>query len=363
MKRINISLLSLMLLVTLFTVFSCSKSSLSYTQDGDWVTRAYFGGKARGEAVSFTKGDYAYIATGYDPQNPNIRLTDTWKFDPSGPAGTWRNQEADYPVGASQSTGRSQAVAFVLSNGLAYVGSGYDGYTSLSDFFSYDPIANVWTAIAPLADNIKAYPRYDAVAFGIQDTGYVTTGSFDQSNNLNDTWSYYPGTNTWKQTVSFIGEPRTQAVAFVYKNKGYVVTGVDNNTELYTFFQFDPSQADSAKWYRLRDIANTSTDTYDDGYVNIVRQNAVAFVMLGVRDGDIAYMTTGKNGSLYTTTWEYYFATDLWKEKTPLEAGAREAAVGFTVKNRGYVATGLAGATAYSDLYEWHPDSVQITGN
>lgn len=356
-------MLSLMLLVTLFTLFSCSKTSLSYSQDGDWVTRAAFGGRARGEAVSFTIGNYAYVATGYDPQNPNVRLTDTWKFDPSGSTGTWRNQEADYPVGQSQATGRSQAVAFVCNNGLAYVGSGYDGYTALSDFYSYDPVANAWTAIAPLADNIKTYPRYDAVAFGIQDTGYVMTGSLDQSNLWGDVWSYYPGTNTWTQSVSFPGQARTQAVAFTYKDRGYVVTGVANNTQLYDFYLFDPAKPDSSKWFQLRNIANTSSDTYDDGYVNIVRQNAVAFVMLGVRDGDLAYLTTGKNGSLYTTTWEYYFANDTWKEKTPLEAGAREGAVAFTVRNRGYVSTGLSGTTAYSDLYEWHPDSVQITGN
>ena len=56
-------------------------------------------------------------------------------------------------------------------------------------------------------------------------------------------------------------------------------------------------------WTELRQIANISTDSYDDNYADIVRSNAVGFII-----GDKAYITTGENGSLLSTTWEYDFA-------------------------------------------------------
>ena len=58
--------------------------------------------------------------------------------------------------------------------------------------------------------------------------------------------------------------------------------------------------------------------------LDIVRSNAVAFII-----GDKAYLTTGENGSLLSTTWEYDFATDLWTSKQAFEGAARTGAVGF----------------------------------
>jgi N-acetylneuraminic acid mutarotase len=351
MKRINIALFSLMLLVVLF---SCSKTTLNYTQDGNWVLRSTFGGVARSEAVAFVIGDYAYVGTGYDPNNPNNRLTSMFQYTPSGTKGNW-TQVADF-LGA----GRGSAVAFTVGT-TGYVGSGYDGNKPLNDFYSYNPGSNSWTAVASLANGATAYPRYDAVAFGIGNYGYVTTG-YDGSYWLNDLWQYDPANNVWNRKVNLPGNKRADAVAFVYKNKGYVVTGSNGSSSstgaVYDFWMYDPSKADTLAWTQLRDIANTSTQTYDDAYINIVRSNAAAFTILGTTSGDKAYITTGKNGSLYTYTWEYDFATDLWREKTPYEGPAREGAVGFTVRNRGFVTTGISGSTAFDDLREFHPNEV-----
>ena len=57
-------------------------------------------------------------------------------------------------------------------------------------------------------------------------------------------------------------------------------------------------------------------------------------------------------------TWEYDFAHDTWLQKTPYEGPAREGAVGFTVKNRGFVTTGASSSTAFDDLREFHPNEV-----
>ncbi|HMH22660.1 MAG TPA: hypothetical protein VK563_12830 [Puia sp.] len=357
MKRINIALFSLMLLVVLF---SCSKTTLNYTQDGNWILRSTFGGVPRSEAVSFVIDNFAYVGTGYDPNNPNTRLASFYQFTPAGTQGNWK-QVAAMPTG----TGRSSAVAFAV-NGKGYVGGGVadNSLRPLNDYYVYLPAPiNVWGPIASLKDETGApLPRYDAVAFGIGNFGYVTTG-YDGSYWLNDTWQYDPIADKWNQKVNLPGNKRSGALSFVYNNKGYVVTGSNGEASstgaVFDFWVYDPSKPDTSTWTKLRDIANTNTtDTYDDGYLNIVRNNAVAFTILGTTSGDKAYITAGKNGSLYSFTWEYDFATDLWKQKTPYEGPAREGAVGFTVENRGFVATGISGTTAFDDLREFHPNEV-----
>ena len=103
---------------------------------------------------------------------------------------------------------------------------------------------------------------------------------------------------------------------------------------------FDPSRADSSAWQPLRSIANVSAENYDDSYLNIARGNATALTSLGGSASGKAYITTGDLITLYGYTWEYDFATDLWKQKTSFEGAARTGAIGFTVQNRGFVGLG-----------------------
>jgi N-acetylneuraminic acid mutarotase len=347
MKRFHISLLSLASL-TMF-LSSCSRSSVNPTQDGNWIYVGDFGGKAaRARAVSFVIGDFAYVGTGVD--NQNTRYSDLYRFDPSGTF--W------YQVATAPMTPRSSAVAFAV-NGKGYVGSGYDGYNALSDFWQYDPTANSWVQKASMGDNNNGLqPRYDAVAFGIDKYGfgYVGTGN-DGVNYLNDFWQYDPGTDSWTQKPTYPGFKRTQAVAFVYADKGYLVTGLGTGgAPVNDFFSFDPSKPDTAAWYQLRHISNFSPDSYDDGYTNITRFNAVGFVMTGtISDGggDRAYITTGSAGSI---TWAYNFADSLWNQKTSYERASRSGAVGFTVQNRGFVGLGTTGSATLANIDEWKPD-------
>ncbi len=142
MKRINTLLFSL----TLFgLLFSCSKASLSYTQNGNWVSRAVFKGVPMGYGSSFTIADTAYVGTGYNPVLPNVKLATMYKYvsdpiptnTPTGydsATGGWK-QIADYGGG-----GRLKAVGFSIG-GFGYIGSGTaDGYTPLADFYKYDPL-------------------------------------------------------------------------------------------------------------------------------------------------------------------------------------------------------------------------------
>jgi hypothetical protein len=379
MKQINISLC---LVMPLAILFSCSKGNLNYTQNGNWVGHATFAGLAPiGEGASFAINKIAYVGTGINPQTPNVKLTSMYKYTPAiidstvygydSAYGSWA-QIAPFPGQA-----RSNAVGFTIGN-TGYLGSGLanDGVTSLADFYAYNPAANTWSEIDSISDDSTSYPRFDAVAFGFDTTAYVLTGT-NQLYSFLDVWRYSPTSNTWIQQHAFPGSARSGAVSFVYRGQGYIVTGYTPGSRwaqgnfCYDFWLFTPmSDTSSVSWHRLRDIYNTSPQTYDDGYTNIIRRNAAGFLILGQPDGDKAYLSTGSyNGIDITFTWEYDFTTDLWTEKTPYEGTARTGAVGFTLNSpsptlagrsttRGFIATGLnAGSTAaFSDCEEFFPN-------
>ena len=325
--KISKALLFLPILAAGF--ISCNSGSSS-TVLGNWVTKSVFNGVTRSEAVSFVLNDTAYVGTGYDG---NVRLNDIWAYNA---AGDYWEQKTDFP-----GTPRSSAVAFGVGN-YGYIGTGFDGINKLNDMWQYNPVADTFIQ----KNNFGGTPRYDAVAFGILTKGYIATG-FD-GNYLKDFWQYDPTSDSWSQINGYGGEKRLGAVAFVYNNKGYIVTGINNGVEENDFWSFDPS---NNSFTALRDISNVSTETYDDIYTNIVRDNAAAFIV-----GDKAYISTGEsNGSLMTATWEYDFATDLWTSKTAYEGAARQGAIGFGVSQGGYLGLGRSSTYAYDDLRQFFP--------
>jgi Galactose oxidase, central domain len=316
MKRIYFHLFFLFVLCSLF---SCHPNNIPYTQSGNWVTEGQLNGPARSEAVSFVIGNFAYLGTGWD--GLNTRYNDFWRYDPSN--NIW-SQVSSMPDG----TQRSSAIGMNIGN-KGYVGTGYNtaGFY-LSDFYEFDPAGNVWTKKADFLGG----GRYEAVAFGIGSFGYAGTG-FDGSNALKDFYKYDPTNDVWTD-IGFSGNKRYGAVTFVYQDKGYLVTGVNSGTMQTDFWVFNPA-SDTLKWSELNHISNYSSDAFDDSYTTIARQNGAAFVI-----GDYAYLSTGENIVLYTYTWEYNFATDLWDEKTPFEGPPTTGAVGFNVAGLGYIGTG-----------------------
>jgi hypothetical protein len=344
MKRISLHLLSIFVLISLF---SCSRNSVPYTQAGNWAAESQLNGPARSEAVSFVINNFAYLGTGWD--GLNTRYNDFWKYDPLN--NVW-SQVPNMPAG----TERSSATAFAANN-KGYVGTGYDGFNYLADFYSFDPVAGVWGRIADYAGGA----RYEASGFGIGNFGYVGTG-FDGSNALKDFFTYDPSQDTWTD-VGFSGNKRYGASTFVYNNKGYLVTGVNSGVMQTDFWVFDPA-SDTAKWAELRHINNYSSDSYDDGYTTIARWNASMFVI-----ANFAYISCGENGSLYQYTWQYDINGDVWNEKTPFVGPPTSGAVGFSLQatsrdpdGGGYIATGRSGpgqAGASDYLREFFPDQTE----
>ena len=322
-------------LIILLSSSGCSKTTEEDDLVGNWKKRSEYEGVGRTEAVSFTIGNKVYVGGGYDGTD---RLNDFWVFNQL--TGTWV-RIADFP-----GTPRNSAVAFSINN-KGYVGTGYDDNDAkLKDFWEYDPATNNWTRKADFGGT----GRYNAVGFAIDNKGYIGTG-YD-GNYLKDMWQYNPAADTWTQVASLTGSKRSEAVVFVHNNLAYIVTGSNNGSYLNDFWVFNPTTND---WSEKRKISDVSDNEYDDDYdENIKRTNAAIFIM-----NNKAYLTAGSKGSSIGTTWEYDINSDLWQQKTGLEASAREGLLGFTVDNRGYIVTGNNSSFRFDDLWEFFPDAEQ----
>jgi N-acetylneuraminic acid mutarotase len=323
------------------TFYGCHPGTT--TPNGNWINRPQYGGNGRTGAVGFVIEDTAYVGTGYGTDSAGSigRLNDFYKFYPDADdgQGAW-SQIADFP-----GEGRNAAVGFA-ANDKGYVTTGYDGVNYLKDTWEYDPVTNSWSQ----KQDFGGSARYGAVAFGLNGKGYVTTG-YDGSYR-NDMWVYDPVADEWTQDNNTIGFKRMNAMAFVWNNKAYVVGGTNSSGLNDDFWDYDPT-ADS--WTRLRDISNTSTQSYDDNYTSIERQLGAAFVI-----GDTAYIATGQSGGLTNTVWQYDPKTDLWVQRNVLDPGmpTRVAAVGFSVGGRGFVVTGgpsTGSLVNYDDTREFQP--------
>src|SRR5579872_1430185 len=128
MKRINITLFALMLLGILF---SCTRANINYTQNGNWVARATWPGVQMGFGVCFVANDQAFVGLGINPLTPNQRLVNFYKYNAS-------------PIPA-------------INNSNTTV---------------YDSAYGTWTAVADFIGS----PRSNAVAFAVQNIGYVGSG-------------------------------------------------------------------------------------------------------------------------------------------------------------------------------------------
>ncbi len=234
-------------------------------------------------------------------------------------------------------TPRSGAFVFTIGN-LSYVGTGYDGDDRLADVWVYDMDGNFWSQLA----SFPGVPRSSAVAFPIGNSGYVGLG-FDGDNELGDFYRYNPGSNSWETLTDFAGSARRGAVGFSSETNGYVGTGFDGDNDKKDFWKYNPS---SDTWTELV------------GFGGNKRRDAATFTI-----GDKVYMGTGTtNGENLTDFWVFDMGSDSWTPLLDLDDDddyfiTRNDAVGFSIGNKGYFATGDPGFGGASvEIWEYDPD-------
>ncbi len=319
---------------------SCSSNPNTTTTQGNWVKVQPFKGVPRSGLVTFTIGNKVYAGLGY---NGKEYLSDfyvlnglIWKSIASFPA----NPTINNPTPNL----RERAVAFsVGSNG--YVGLGYNRNNNgveqqLNDFWKYDPGADKWTQVS----SFPGGRRYNAVAVGIGENGYVGTG-YDGTSWFGDFWQYTPGTDTWKEIVSYAGDKREGASAFILNGKMLLAGGRNNGLFISDLWEFD---AGVGSWTKRAQASNS--DNYTDFKNTVRRSNAVAFAF-----NDHAYMAIGSSPSLTLSVYEYDPTTYRWTLKTNFEGSSRQNAIWFVADGKAYVGLGEAGSSRYDDIWEWRP--------
>jgi N-acetylneuraminic acid mutarotase len=199
-----------------------------------WSRKKDFKGTARYGAVSFCINNIGYVGTGYDGNT----LKDFWKYEPN--SDTWT------PIVSIGGSKRRDAVAFVV-DGIGYVVSGVNNGTYVTDFWAYNPVTETWAEKRQIADVTD--DSYDddynfkgiyGVGFNIGSKGYLACSG--QSTVSSTVWEYDPLSDLWEEKYSLEGTARMEAVAFTVNNKGYVTTGRNASYYFDDIWEFHPDE-------------------------------------------------------------------------------------------------------------------------
>ena len=236
---------------------------------------------------------------------------------------------------------RERAVAFSIDN-FGYVGTGIDtSETVLNDFWKYDQALNAWSQIATLPGSV----RRNAIAFDANGKGYVGTGintvnsSDFGSQTLNDMWEYNPISNSWLQKAPYPAAAGIYFVtAFSSNSKGFLCGGkLGPNFYSDDLWEFNPI---SNSWIQRLNFPGG------------VRYQMTSFAIDG-----IGYVGLGADNDLYRDDIHAYDpSTGQWQQKAPLPGSSRAGATGFSLGQRGYICMGTNGGLL-GDLWQYNPFS------
>lgn len=310
------------------TFNSCKKEESTDTDSGptEWEKSIVFTGKPRNLAATFTISDVAYLVGGQ--MKTNELLSDSYAFDGS----SW--------VKKAEFTGpkRHSAVGFAVA-GKGYIGLGYgtDGETSapLKDFYQYDPATNTWKKVADFPGDA----RHGAVAFTLGNAAYVGLGKVQATDEtFSDFYKYDPATDKWTEIKTSFSNKKGDAYAFVINNVAYVGGGYSNGVPTEDFYSFD-----GTNWVPKKALNADNKDAR--------RFRAGAFAI-----GNNGYVVSGRSQSgVVTTVWKYNPSDDSWSDGSQSLPSARENAVSFAIKGKGYITTGNNGTTFFDDTYVFTP--------
>ena len=138
------------------------------------------------------------------------------------------------------SIGRDDAVAFSLNNlGFVVTGAG-DGsdYSESNRLFCYNPINNSWI-------EKTAFPgvkrQYSSV-FTIEGKAYLIGGYSESGAPLNDVWSYNENQDLWTQLNNFPGLARWDASSTSLSGFGYFGLGTNLDSTLSDLWRYNPKK-------------------------------------------------------------------------------------------------------------------------
>jgi N-acetylneuraminic acid mutarotase len=341
MKILKSALVTTLWIALLIFLYACKKdqvkqdviaTSVSSTSEaqlapsGTWSAIVPFGGGQRAFAASFSIGNKAFIVSGSDRSAGTGAL---YEYSPQSNCWTLKAGFKDIQ--------RLRPIGFSIGN-KGYIGLG----SGKKDFWEYDPSKNLWTKKA----DFPGGNRYLAVGFSIGNKGYAGTGSTDAMPFHQDFWEYAPATNQWTKKADFPGSPRFAALGISINNKGYIGFGIDENTEgLRDFYEYNPG---TDSWIKKKDIPGLGR-TFSAGY----SIDNKGFICGGYSPLEFEFRGYLKD------FWQYDQDTDSWIQLPNLPGVGRQAPVGFSIGNDGYIGTGYNDLEGYeqSDIYVFKLDN------
>jgi N-acetylneuraminic acid mutarotase len=283
-----------------------------------WAQKQNFGGVGRFGAVGFSIGTKGYMGTGWN----GTYLSDFWEYNPT--ANLWSQK-------ASMTTARRYGVGVAIqlaNNGpvKGYIGLGSNG-SDLNDWWEYDVSLNSWTQKASFIGEARS----GAVGFSQGLLGYVGTGITSGGTRLSNFFSYNPSNNMWLSEPFNFPFPTNAAVAF--NANGNILVGTGWNFAICCFppiFYYDVVST----FYKLQGLSSWVQVASLPG---APRQNAAAFAI-----GNYGYVGTGSDaaGNPKNDMWRYDAVSGAWLQLENFAGAARHLAVGMAIGNKGYIGTG-----------------------
>ncbi len=278
----------------------------------------------RHHPAAFSIGGVGYVVGGAE-ENSNA-LTDFYSYDPL--ADSWTDL-GDYP-------GPPRGFGYALStNTKGYVGFGinYDAGTSseeyLKDLWEYEPLSDSWTQLTDLPGSARIHPAMVEIDGKI----YVGCGG-NEFGDLGDWWEYDINLDTWTEKATFPGSDRHHPYYFALDGYAYVGMGHSGLNIFKDFYRYDP-QLDS--WTQMGDLPD---------------QGRVAGTQF-TYDGKGYFLSgQGENHQNLNTGefWEYEPGTDSWTELLAHPDGGRWAPGSFIISGGVYMMCGEADAGVKRDL-------------
>ena len=193
----------------------------------------------------------------------------------------------------------------------------------------------------------------------------------------------------WVQRMNFGGQGRIETVGLSMGSKGYISTGTNGTP--FSFFkdlqEYDPA---SNTWSNKADlpipIRGATGFTTDSSLFITTGSSPYGFVTdlyewnrstnawgmksplpsgeersaaVGFSINQKGYIATGHDPTFspLNDIWEYDPVSDAWTARSPLPGGGRSYAACFVLGNKAYIATGDNGSTYTNDLWEYNPQT------
>ncbi len=320
--------------------------------------------------ISFAYKDEIYVGVTRDKFGVDKEIL---KYSPI--TGEW-TKFIDYPTNASG------CVAFVIEHvkvnigvwsDYLYVGGGYrvndkGKIEYLKDFYRLTldkPNNKTWVKMKGGKSEFPGLPRRNAIAFTINNRGYVGLGDTKQGIVLDDLYELDPTKSnaqspygTWREVARFKGGDRTGASSFTIKNSAFICGGMDyvegqgggkRYNDLWMYRKTDPNG--KGAWVRKTSMPG----------------DARAFAC-GLTIEEFGYVGTGEtDNGLVNDFWRYNPFINRWEKIAQFLGVPRKFAIGQGVKYgeddyRGYVGIGVSDKTDepgeknfQKDFYQYRP--------